>query len=294
MGEPIVQYGDILTARHLDPAATFKQVWHALNQLTRFDAAVLRHVREDAVANNIGQLASAQVSVHEEAPFVSCDAFSSFAEYDATLSSKKRKNRRRLWNRLNEEATVTTEVVGPGPRALEIMSAGLAHKRHWLDNKAVASTAFADQRLDHLMTAIARGDGPDVGLVAFAIVTNDEIAAVAITFETLGRLNGYMITYAPTHEKHGVGLLNTERMIQGAFDRGAKLFDFMAPSQDYKLAWTNNVVAVNDWVIPKTMRGRILAKAWELRPMLKAQFVRLPSWARRIITAAISRKLTQR
>ena len=65
------------------------------------------------------------------------------------------------------------------------------------------------------------------------------------------------------------------------------LFDFLAPGQDYKLDWTDRVVAVRDVLIPVTLRGRLMARVQALRPQLKAQFARLPGWARRLISGAL-------
>lgn len=287
LGEPAVQYGDILIAPELCRDDVVAAAWAEITARVRFDVAVLRHVRADAHADSLVRLSGAEITIEETAPFVAAGTFADFSAYEATLAAKRRKNRKRLWNRLRESADVTLETVEAGPRAAALVAEALAQKRAWLKARSMASAAFSDARIDALLANIARGDGPATGLVVFALMADTIPVAVAITFHVKDRLVGYIISYAASHEKAGVGQLNTERMIEGAFQRRAAVFDFLAPGQDYKLDWTDHVVTVRDVLIPVTLRGRLMARVQALRPRLKAQFARLPGWARRLIAGAL-------
>ncbi len=285
LGEPVAQYGDVILDPSEQAAATLHAAFDYIRAEIRPDMFRLRKVRSDAVVAPF--LASLGITPTEavEAPCVTLAAGGS--PFEGRQNGKARKNRRRLMRRLEERGVVVFRELPPSEAASAALAAGLADKRDWLMRRGLVSPSLGDPLVDRLLDRAATDPDRATGCAAFELAVDGRPVAFALGFRCKRRLMLHMITYTHDMEKHGVGVLNLEAILRLAEAEGLEAVDLLPPKAEYKLDWADVTVAVADYQMGLTARGRIVSKIVDGRvlPAIKSNIERLPMSLRRKLAA---------
>ena len=107
------------------------------------------------------------------------------------------------------------------------------------------------------------------------------------------RLALHMIAYNPKTEKSGAGVLHIEDTISYCIENDLSEMDFLAPNAPYKQTWADAAIPVCDYVVPRTLKGRVYAQGYlcSTRDVLKTQIQALPLGIRQSIAKRIQKPL---
>ena len=289
-GEPVSQYGDVLVVPEASDIATLEAAWREVVRQTGADLANIRKARADAVVTPLLEALGARITCTEEAPYVDLDKRApDYARFDETLPAKNRKNRRRLLRRLQESGPVAFASNQGDEEAGKIAGYAISLKRAWLRSRQKISVAMADDRyLAFFRDAVAGGVHP-TGCRATTVRTCNEIAAMQILVDNKATTFFHIAVYVPKFEKSGPGGLLLDRAIADAYAAGRSRFDFLAPKHEYKLEYADGCVAVHDYALAVSARGRAYVSGYlGVRRRLKAVVEGLPAPVRQRIGSVIS------
>lgn len=286
MGAPIGQYGDLLVDDVTDRASLMQSAWSHLLDRQRFDVVRLAKVRDDAmIAPLIASLDFAVTAV-EEAPFIALDACRSVADFEVRMSTKHRKNRRRQLRRIEERGPLVLRRAVRGEEARDAVRLAMTLKRAWLNEKALVSKAFKDQRIDgFFMDAVASKERP-CGIEVSMLETNGECGDANISVTCKGRRAVHILAYNLKFDKLGVGNHHLDMAIASAHADGIARYDFLAPRHAYKMEWADGTMLVKDHTIAISPLGRLYVDIYiaRLREAMKRTISRLPAGIRRFLS----------
>lgn len=285
LGDPVGQYGDVLVAHVPDREAVLADAWAHLVSVTGTDVVDLRKVRADAIIAPLIATLSATITGTEEAPYCDLTKVASYAALEERISAKLKKNWRRQQRRLEDRGLLTSDVLSAGDAAAEDARLALIIKRAWLIEKGLLSRAFKDDRFQNFFADAARLGAAKTGVGLDVLRTNGEMAAASLSVSAKDRRALHVVVYGLKFEKAGAGSINLANALRRAFEDGVKTFDFLAPRHDYKMDWADGVVAVNDYALALTARGRLYSRVYlgGIRSVAKATIARLPTRARRLL-----------
>jgi CelD/BcsL family acetyltransferase involved in cellulose biosynthesis len=283
MGDPVSQYGDVLIEP--DSLPFLAEAWAFVTRELKPDLLRLRKVRDDAaIAALLGDL-NAFPAEHHEAPYLDLASAPDFATFERRYSPRSRRNRRRLFRRLQELGPVAFERCREGPRARALAIKAVDLKREWLKERGLVSPALGDPRFASFFADVAQGTVRPAGCEVSALTSGGEPAAIEITLRCLDRILMHVIVFNLKYEKAGAGVLLLERTFAQSFGTNARTFDLLSPGDSYKLAWADASMGVTDWVIPLSARGWVFARLYLglARPALKAALDAMPASLRRLV-----------
>ena len=107
MGEPVSQYGDVLVEDGPGRCAMLRQAWAFIVATVKPGLVRLNKTRADAVIAPLLAGTGAIITQRLEAPYLDLASAKTFAAYEGRYTAKARKNRRRLYRRLEEQGPVT-------------------------------------------------------------------------------------------------------------------------------------------------------------------------------------------
>jgi CelD/BcsL family acetyltransferase involved in cellulose biosynthesis len=278
IGDPLVQYGDIL----MDPAADRKALRTVLSDVLgswRVGGMHLRNVREDSRIAQVLDLSTTAVGEAREAALADFTQFDDVEGYFATFSKRSKKNRKTKRRKLAEKGELSFDVVKAGPEGAEYCALALKWKIAWLAERGLSSRAFMDSRaLAALQDACGReSDHNPIHL----FIQRVDGEPVAIEVGLLGPLGNaaFMGTYDPAYETLSAGKVQMESSVIHGFDEGWAGYDMLAPMSEYKQSWSNRTVGVADHIIPSGMFGLIYRDGYlrGARPLMKKIWNALPA-----------------
>lgn len=287
LGAPVSQYGDILIEDGPDAHDLLREAWGFVRTEIAPDVARFRKVREDAaIMPLLGELKARSID-QLEAPYLDLSGAKNFAAYEQRYSPRSRRNRKRLGRRLEERGTMVFEHLTGGARAKEVAKLAIAMKRTWLKDRGLVSPAFADPRMDGFFEAVAEAASHPVGCVTSTLLSGDEVTAIEIAFHAKDRIVMHVIVFNLEYEKAGAGVLLLEKTISDSFGDGCATFDLLAPADGYKLDWADATAAVNDWVLPLSLKGWAYTHLYLgfVRQSAKAVLAAMPKELRRTVAA---------
>lgn len=295
LGEPVSHYCDVIVADVPERDSLILKGYRELVKLTRADVVHLPHLRADArLATVLPRLAHTPpeaVGETLEAPAISIPQPIKIADFESRYSTKARKNRRRLMNRLEEMGEVTVACHGPGPEALRLGRTALEFKMRWLDRNGLFSPVMRDSKTQAFFERAFADTSRPTDIRVFALTLNG--SPVAVHFGVLA--DDYLALHVVSHderfEKQAVGLLLIERITRWAVENGVRTIDFLPPAAPYKLDWTDTLVPVNDYAIPTSLAGRLAAAsgAFNARALAKRIGNALPERIRKPLIALAAR-----
>jgi CelD/BcsL family acetyltransferase involved in cellulose biosynthesis len=285
MGSPVSQYGDLLIDDITDRNAVLQGAWAHLLTRQRFDIVRLAKVRSDASIAPLLASIGFTVTATEEAPFIALSACASFADYETRSSSKHRKNRRRQLRRIEERGPLRMRRLSGTSEARDAVRLAMTLKRAWLNEKALVSKAFKDERIDgFFMDAISSTTRP-CGVEISILETNGECGDANISVSCKGRRAVHILAYNLKFDKLGVGNHHLHSAITDAHADGIQTYDFLAPRHAYKMDWADETTLVRDHTLAMSPLGRLYVDLYvaRVREGLKRAMARLPSGLRRWI-----------
>lgn len=289
MGEPAIQYGDILVDAGPEARALCARAIEEAIRGLRPDLVHFRRVRADSPLSATLGTSGFETVEHDAAPYLDFGTTLTADDYEERYPAKARRNRRRLLRRLDETHPVSFIRLPAGPEAARATLAALSMKRAWLLSRAEVSPALADDRIARWFEALARN--PDCDCRVTEMRCNGELAAAQIGFRDGDRLSLYLIVFGLKFEKDGVGTLHLERTIREAFEEGIRSIDLLAPNVEYKRKWADDTVALADFVRPRTALGHAYARGYLMtgRKLAKRTLKALPSGLRNTINRYLRR-----
>lgn len=278
IGDPLVQYGDLLMDPAADKSALRTAFSKALGALP-VSGLHLRNVRADARVAEVLDLSASAAGEPREALMVDLGRFEAPEDYFASLSKSARTNRKRKRRALEKRGALSFEVVPAGARAAELCKLALAWKSAWLDERGQSSRAFMDPRaLDVLCAAIAH-ESPTNPFQIFV----ESIDGVPVTIE-IGLVGPqgnamFIASYDPAYDALSPGKVRIESIILHGFEQGWPLYDMLPPYMSYKKSWTNATLPVSDHLIPTSMAAKLYRDGYLrlARPILKRVWNVLPA-----------------
>jgi CelD/BcsL family acetyltransferase involved in cellulose biosynthesis len=294
MGDPISQYGDALMDDVSGAEDILRQAWKHLAAYSGADVVKLRKVRKDARLTFLLEELRGDITERLVAPYLDLGSAPNFAEYEKRYSSGSRRNRKRLFRRLDEQGKITFEEIEGGSRVRDLITTAITLKRGWLKSRGLLSKAFADDRISRFFSDAAEGSVRPCGCRLAVLSSAGRPAAIEVALRCKERTALHIIVYDLEFEKSGAGVLLLERSLRNAGDSGVKCYDLLAPGDSYKLDWADASVDVLDWALPLTIKGKIFSKVYLgfLRERLKAGHAALPAGIRRLLSGRFSRAVT--
>lgn len=269
---PLAQYTDAAGAA-LEPG----RVNALCDALSREGADVIlwRKVREDGRLHAaLSQHARSQ-HASDTALYIDLAAFGTASAYEASFSSRTRRNRRQRMQRLAaQEGPLSFEVLS-GAQAARAFDAAVAWKRRWLKDRAISSLVFnAPDWARLLHETVCSG-----GAIVTALKAGSSLIAVEIGFADGPNYIAYLGAFDERLAAFSPGQEQMLRTIGWCFEQGFARYDLLAPADDYKRHWTrtDTGVAVDDHAIALTHVGRgVAGLRRHVRPLAREVYYRLP------------------
>lgn len=279
MGEPVSQYGDVLVDPAHASATLLAYGWSQAIAALRADALHIRKVRADANTLPWLQMRRALVTQREEAPYLDLSATPDFATYEERYSAKSRKNRRRLFRRLQGMGEVRIEHFTSGPQARAAALEAIDLKRRTLDNSGRLSMALHDPRFAAFFADTAEAASHPCGCRVTRMTAGDRHVASTIDISFRGHRAAHIIVHAPEFATCGPGLHMVEDWARTAHAEGLSRLDLLAPGHSYKWDWADSSIAVNDYALAITRKGAVfVGYLARMRPRLKALAEHFAHW----------------
>src|SRR4051794_9924265 len=205
-------------------------------------------------------------------PYV--DLSGSFADYEATLPRKQRKEARRLERRLREEGELRLEVAGGRARLQEVAD-GRERLEELLEEgfaiegsgwKAEGGSAISSRAgTDRFYREIARWAAAEGWLRLWFLRLDGRAIAFDYALEHDGVV--YVLKGGFDHELRslGPGAVLTYKALERSFDEGLRSYEFLGGADHYKLGWSHGT------------RERVRLQAFSRSP---AGFVQRMVWTR--------------
>ena len=146
-----------------------------------------------------------------------------------------------------------------GDAAAQLARDAIDLKRQSLAGKGQISRAFADDRFKAFFADVAAGERRPVPCRVSALRSGSEVTAIQITLDCKGHRFLHVTVYARAFEKFGTGALLLERDVQKSFEDGFTAFDLLVPMHPYKMEFAGGMVAVRDYSLATSLRGRLYA-----------------------------------
>lgn len=286
MGEPVTQYGDVLIDDVPDAEAIITTAISYLNQHSGADLLRLRRVRDDAHIKPALDAVNAPSADHRIAPYLDLKSAPDWQSYEQRYSPRGRRNRKRLARRLDERGEMEFELHTGGKRARELCLEGLDLKIDWLNQRGLMSQAFASPQMRGFFADVAEGRLKDAECFVAALSSGGQLAALEMSFKCHNRALLHVLVYNLKYEKSGAGVLLLEQQFRKAYDRGITTYDLLAPGDSYKIAWSDDHVAVADHAVPMTLRGQAFTTLYLnlLRTRLKSAISIMPKPVRQLLS----------
>jgi len=278
-GEPASQYGDVVSGGTPASANDIIEALEHVIDVLKPDVIHLRKVRNDAAIQSWLQSTHARPTAIDQAPYQAFPPGISFDDYCARYSGKSRKNRRRLRRRLEETGTVVTQILEPGKAAQDAIDTALTFKQQWLVDRGQLSSALRDDHVPAMLRNFVGQTNSD-SKPFVSVMKRDDGTTLSVQFGIIARqqLALHIIAYNPETVKTGAGVLHMEDTIRFCIENNITELDFLAPDAPYKRDWADSAVTVADYVVARSLKGRLYAQAYlnGTRDLLKSSVETLP------------------
>ena len=275
-GAPIGQYDEMLLDPDCDGAHAFAAATEALTRTARPHLILVERVRADGELRNalsdVAPLACA-----EGAPY--SDLSRGMPHFMASLKTRVTRQQRKRVRRFEQEGKVEFAVAASAEQAEAWLAEAIAIKREWLRATGRVSRAFVRSETAQCLAELARnlaGSEDSARMVVSRLSLDGRTAAIEMGFCQGGTYHLYLGAFAPEFAKFGPGNILTEKLLGWCVANGIERYDMMAPRTRNKSEWQSGEVAVMDFALPTTIRGRLY---------LACILRRLVPWTRRLFYA---------
>jgi CelD/BcsL family acetyltransferase involved in cellulose biosynthesis len=273
LGDPLIQYGDVLAApdaREEDIAAA----WDVALSADVAAVALLRRVRDDA--HTAAYLASRGTALYaQETALVDL-------RQTPTLSARDARELRRLHRRLAEQGTVEVRFPAGAEAELALQQA-LRLKRAWLSEHARASAVIGDSDWE-----AALAEWLASGALRVAVLTvGGRLAAAELALSDAACWYGFLGAFHPDFARMGPGHVLTAACLDKARSGSLVCYDQLPPAQAYKRQQATHFLGVHDYALAFSAQGRLVVAAARLFPEFKSAFANLPLAMRKAVLACL-------
>ncbi len=292
-GAPIGQYDEILLDPDCDGTEALSAATEALVRAARPDLILLERVRADgALRNALSDIAP--LACAEGAPY--SDLSRGSAHLMTSLKSRVVRQQRKRMRRFEQEGSVGFEVAAGPEQAGRWLAEAIALKREWLRSTGRISRAFVRRETIECLAELARTRAaPEASprMVVSRVTLDGRTAAIEMGFCHRGSYHLYLGAFAPDFAKFGPGNVLTEKLLGWCAANGIERYDMMAPRSRNKAEWQSGEVAVFDFALPTTMRGRLYVAGVlrRLLPAMRSAFYALPASVRSRLAGLALRNL---
>jgi CelD/BcsL family acetyltransferase involved in cellulose biosynthesis len=288
LGAPYSQYctalrlpgpGDGALAEHFRAAISA----HRDIDLVSFDLVPAGSILEVLIANWASQTDAAN-----ETAYCRLDAYTDWADLQARLQGKQRRNRQRRRTKLAELGRLETRVVWSGePDHGRLLDLAFTWKRMWLEETGRVGAGLAIRGHDAFLAALPGSRSGGGGAMLLALEADGRPLAIEVGFLSGGHFYSYMGSFDWQLRDLSPGKVAMEECQRWLIENGAHTYDLLGTPADYKASWTNATLPLRGYMKPLTLKGRIFGEGWlaHLRPALKGTYARLPRFLRRGIAA---------
>lgn len=271
LGDPLIQYGDIVAAPGASPAHV-EAAWRAATDPAVAQLAYLRKVRDDArIAPLLAR--TAWVAATHQAPFVEVRRLS-------TMNARDLRELRRTRRRLGDIGAVAFEVLR-GEAALAATREALSIKSAWLDMHALPSSVVGDAGWESAIFDMA-GDASSPLRVA-RLTVGGRTAASEVGLVHGGRWCAFLGALSPDFVRNGPGHVQMAETIAHCRDNGVDIYDLLAPTEAYKRRIAHEAATVRDFAAPLTAAGWAGVTVACSIPVIKSVAARIPTGLRRMV-----------
>lgn len=281
MGEPVSQYGDVLIDPAHRSAAVLKFGWQQAMRMSAADALHLRKVRSDADTVPWLQVHRARITQREQAPYLDLASAPTFEAFEERYSAKSRKNRRRLYRRLQGLGEVRIDHFRAGSDARAAARDAIDLKRRTLDDAGRLAVALQDPRFKAFFQDAAEGSTHACGCRVTRLSVAGHLVASSVDVNFKAYRAAHIIVHDPEFAACGPGLHLIEDWLRTAYADGVARLDLLAPAHAYKWDWADGAVDVNDYAMAASLPGQLfVALLAHARPRLKAIAELATRWRR--------------
>ncbi len=269
LAEPATQYCDVLVEDSPHAPRWLDSAWRAVLSQGDVDLIHLRKVRADGALERHGRpWLRDHAQSTEAAPFLRLGAKDGGRPQ---RSGRSLNALRRHGKRLAEHGPVSFEIL-PAADHVAALQEAFRLKRDWSRERGMFSAGYSHAANVGAITMVA-----SLGLFTMRrLLVGGTTAAVEIGVLEHGHYYSMIQSYDLRYAQHAPGRLLLWEMFQEG-DSGIDTFDFMPPSQPHKTEWTEVSVAVTDYAVVRSLRGKLLlALSRELKPRLKRLYQRIP------------------
>jgi CelD/BcsL family acetyltransferase involved in cellulose biosynthesis len=271
LGDPLIQYGDVISGQDATPD-DFTAACMAAADPRISCLALFRRVRDDAkAARALAQ--RAKVCAVQESPLVHVGQRS-------RLRAREARELRRLRRRLAEHGALEVRFVS-GPQALELLLQAFELKRGWMNAQGLWSPVIGELHWEEALCDLCRLDAEKGGLVVAALTVDGRPAALEAAFADDVAWYAFLGAFSLDFARMGPGQILTAECIAHTHDVGLSIYDQLPPSQPYKRRQASGSIAVRDYALMLTPRGRLAFMTIRMFPKIKMLFTAIPIELRR-------------
>lgn len=272
LGDPLIQYGDVVAAPGAAPAL-LEAAWRAATKSSGAWLIHLRKIRDDArIAPVLAR--NTYVMAEHEAPFVDV------AQPAGTAHD--RREVRRCRRRLAELGDLQFEMLR-GDAARESIEEALRLKRDWLAVRGLPSSVIGDPDWERAIAGLA--DDGSVQLRAARLTVDGRTAAIELGFVHGRRWHAFLGAMAPDFAKAGPGRVQMDETFAHCHAEGLESYDLLAPSDAYKQILSHGAVTVRDHALALQGAGWLGLLMSRALPIAKSAFALVPQRVRRAFMA---------
>ena len=272
-----VPRADFLIAQR--PEEAYRAIWNHLSRSRNWDLLQLCQLPEgSATLEAIPGLAAPDhcqivTWLSGASPYLPLRA--SWGQYLDSLPGKHRSNLRNRFKRLNGIGPVEVELITSGEKLTDALEAGLQlEAAAW---KGEARTAIScDPDVSKFYSTLARRAAERGWMRLDFLRAGPQRVAFDYSLSYKNRIHLLKLGYDPAYAPYSPSNLLLFMVLQSAFERGVREYDFLGESADWKVQWTKHS-RPHYWlfVFSSSFKGRLLhlIKS-QLVPLLKRNSLR--------------------
>lgn len=283
------QISNLIIAPDYAPQPIFAAMQTAATKALAADNFLFPKVREDSVlarAMPRDHLLTGEVL---GAPIVELDGFEDYPSYLQTIRLKTRKNIRNARNRLEREGELKNIALDSPSERRALIGRTLAWRAERLHEQGLTSRAFGSSHFAQFCDSLVAHQ--HMTIAAFSYQLCNEPLAEQWGFVHSGRYYCYVTSRDFAHIDESPGKLHLAEIIRSCMDMKLRACDLGVPDMPYKRTWATRTIAIKDYAIPLTLKGKIMCQVWDvfLRPKLKQIVLKTPTPIRAALLGLVAR-----
>lgn len=286
LDDPFGQLTCILACPTADVAPMLKQFLETLRKANNADILRLAKVLESSPLYPVVRPLATRETVEHGTVIIDIKAFSTPAEYRASLSKRTRRAQRNSSNRLMASGDMELIEAEDPETCAKIVDHTIIERMEWMELLGKTAPAFRDPAYIPMMKALAH-NAPGLNLIAFRMQVGGTPIAQQWGFLHFGRYYAQVSSRSLAHDALGPGRLHLEAVAGHCIKRKIAVMELMSPASNYKLQLGGQVLPITDFELPLTRLGYLWLTVWagKARPLIKAAYEATPMSFRRKINA---------